>query len=191
MSSYYITTPIPTLDAETRTLAARETAISFGVFLGMRIVDGAIPASFCAIRAGGGKYDGITYVGNIDLDFICHEIAHYQVASIDRRHLNDYGNYSFNMTDFVKITESKDDTLIIPEFIEEGRASILGDLHRQRFEPNSKSFVFGKKGMIARFPVFKSADAERWLIKHGFIVDGQATNKLNHMTIFESFAEYF
>lgn len=184
MSSYYITTPIPTLEVET----AREAAISFGASLGMRIVEVLPPASANRQR---GQYDGVVYIANADLEFICHEIAHYQVASADRRHLNDYGNYGFRIPDFNKIAENKDDALVIPEFIEDGRASLLGDLHRQRIEPNSKSFVFGKRGMIARVPVFKFDDAERWLLKHGFIVAGQATSKLNDMTIFESFAEYF
>ena len=173
-------------------------AIEFGTSLGMKFEYGgkcSKPATFDT----GKSYSTQHFNGQIvnvsdDLEEVCHEIAHYQVASSDRRHLPDYGNYGFSYKGMAELIDKsrKDHTLIVPESIEDGRASILGDLHRQEFDPESKPFVHGENGSItSAIPCWRMSDGRKWLERNEFIVNGKPTNKLNTMTLFESFAEYF
>lgn len=173
----------------------KNKAIEFATSIGMNIIDKSVPdmrSLSHKIFHNDGK---TTYVHKMDLEFICHEIAHFQVASVERRFMPDYGLYGFTPKELVAIIDDSNyKDLIIPECIEDGRASILGDLHKTEFDnlfPDDPFSFFGRHGATSRVSCWKHNDAEIWLNKHGFIVDGKPTNKLNNMTTFATFADYF
>lgn len=143
--------------------AAHEKVINYAEMFGLNVIKVADKSAQ--------RYDG---KGNIYLreeaaHLICHEIAHYIVASPARRKLPDYGLHSYTGANFTYVIETGRSNQY---FAEEGRAFLYANYLSKAFGLADKFFDDFR---LMKFAAYNFPAAQKFLEENNLVADGLIT----------------